>query len=360
MPDRRTTGGLDERARSVLRALVREYVRYGRPVGSRRLSRIYREGLSPATLRNVMADLEEAGYLTQPHTSAGRVPTGEGYRYYVESLMGRAGLDPEEAGAIRRHLEAETDPEDLMNRTCGVLSSYSDNIGIVLAPPISRAVMRHIEFVRWTDQRILVILVSSSGLVQHRLIPTEETYSQSELDQAGRYLVEHFSGRTLTEVRGELLHLLSQERAQYDRLLRSAAMLGVASLEDAVGSREEEPQVYLGGASRVVRKIPTEEPDRLSALLQALEEKKMLVKIVTECIREGQAGPFVTIGLERHIPGLVDWALITSPYEYEGQSFGSLGILGPSRMEYERTISLVAWVARLFGQLAQRGQITDC
>jgi heat-inducible transcriptional repressor len=356
MPENRTTatGSLDERARSVLRAVIREYIRVGRPVGSRRLSRIYREGLSPASLRNVMADLEEAGFLTQPHTSAGRVPTAAGYRYYVEYLMGRGGLDPDEIGEIRRNLEAETDPEELMERTSRLLAAYSDNIGIVLAPPISRAIMKHIEFVRLSGRRILVILVSRSGLIQHRLVAAEEDYTQAELDQAGRYLVEHFAGRTLLQVRAELIRLVSQERAQYDRLLRNAIRLGFASLQEAVEEKEEEPQVFLGGASRVARRLVSEETDRLFMLLQALEEKRMLVKIVSDCIREGQSGPFVTIGLEQHIPGLVNWTLITSPYEYEGQSCGSLGILGPSRMEYERAISLVSWVARLFGQMTQR------
>lgn len=353
MPEPCTSGALDERARKVLRAVVREYIRYGRPVGSRRLSKLYSEGLSPATLRNVMADLEDAGLLAQPHTSAGRVPTRAGYRFYVESLLGRGGLGPEEVGAIRRDLEAETDPEGLMSRTCGLLSTYSDNIGIVLAPPMSRAVMKHIEFVRLSGQRILVILVSRSGFVQHRLVPSEEDYSQAELDQAGRYLVDHFAGHTLAQMRAELMRRLSQERAQYDRLLRSAVVLGFASLEDAVGIREEEPQVFLGGASRVVRRMSAEETERLSTLLQTLEEKKMLVKIISECVREG-AGPFVTIGLEQHVPGLVDWTLITSPFEYEGEAAGSIGILGPSRMEYERSISLVSCVARLFGQFGQR------
>ncbi len=356
MPDQRTagTGGLDERARSVLRAVIREYIRVGRPVGSRRLSRIYKERLSPASLRNVMADLEEAGYLTQPHTSAGRVPTAAGYRYYVEYLMGRGGLDPGEIGEIRKNLEAETDPEELMERTSRLLAAYSDNIGIVLAPPISRAILKHIEFVRLAGRRILVILVSCSGLVQHRLVAADEDYTQAELDQAGRYLVEHFAGRTLLQVRAELVRLVSQERAQYDRLLRNAVCLGFASLREAVDETREEPQVFLGGASRVARRVVSEEADRLLMLLQTLEEKRMLVKIVSECIREGQSGPFVTIGLEEHIPGLANWTLITSPYEYESQTYGSLAILGPSRMEYERTISLVSWMARLVGQMTQR------
>jgi heat-inducible transcriptional repressor len=343
----------DERAENVLRTLIREYIRVGKPVGSRRLSRIYREKLSPATLRNVMADLEEAGYLTQPHTSAGRVPTREGYRFYVESLLGSGGLRPQEVGEIRRFLEQEADPEGLMSRASQLLSAYSNSIGIVLSPPLSRAIMKHIEFVKLSDQRILVVLVSRTGLVQHRIIQLEGTFEQSELDQAGRYLVQHFSGRSLVEIRAELVRMMTLERALYDRLLRNVVLLGSASLQDAEGGARDEARVYLGGASRLLQRIDSEESDRLFELFETLEEKTRLVRIVTQCIREGESGPFVTIGLERHIPGARNWALITSPYCFDGYSGGSLGILGPSRMEYERAISLVDYVARVFSQIAE-------
>ena len=195
----------DERPREVLKAIVREYVRSGKPVGSHRLSKAYREGLSPATLRNVMADLEDMGLVTQPHTSAGRIPTAAGYRFYVDSIDCTGKLPNRQAAQIKQSLEPETDPGELMNKTSQVLSALSDNVGFVLAPPISTATMKHIKFIRRSRQRILVILVTGSGLVQHRFLQMDQDFAQSELDQAGRYLVAHFEGQTLLEIRAELV-----------------------------------------------------------------------------------------------------------------------------------------------------------
>lgn len=342
---------LDERSRNVLKAVIEEYVRAGRPVGSRRLSRIYREKLSPATLRTVMADLEEAGFLTQPHTSAGRIPTQEGYRRYVRSLLRTKGLPADQLGQIRKCLEEETDPQELMNKTSRLLSTYSNNIGIVLPPPLSRAILRHIEFVRIAERRILVILVSRSGLVQRRFVRLDEDFTQTELDQAGRFLVEHFSGHSLPEIRSELIRMMSRERALYDRLLKTAILVGSATLSASDEEQADETQVYLGGTARVLRSLEAADMDRLIALLQTFEERNRLVKIISECLRETSHGPSVTIGLENHIPGMRDWTLITSSYRCDGQPSGTLSILGPSRMEYDRAISLVDYVARLFGQI---------
>jgi heat-inducible transcriptional repressor len=342
---------LDERSRNVLKTVIKEYVRVGKPVGSRRLSRIYRENLSPATLRMVMADLEEAGYLTQPHTSAGRIPTQEGYRLYVQFLLKTKALPPEQLGQIRKCLEDETDPLELMNKTSRLLSAYSNNIGIVLPPPLSRASLRHVEFVKIGERRILVILVSRAGLVQRRFLRMDEDFSQTELDQAGRYLVEHFSGRSLSEIRSDLIRMMSREQALYDRLLKTVILVGSATLSTSDEEEADESQVYLGGTARLLRSLESADIDRLIALLQTFEERKRLVKIITECLRETAHGPSVTIGLEKHIPGMRDWTLITSPYRCDGQTSGTLSILGPSRMEYDRAISLVDYVARLFGQI---------
>jgi heat-inducible transcriptional repressor len=342
---------LDERSRSVLRTLIKEHVRSGQPVGSRRLSKIYHERLSPATLRNVMADLEEAGYLSQPHTSAGRVPTAEGYRCFVRQLLKSPELSFLESGEIRKCLEEKSDPADLMSTASQLLSSYTNNIGIVLAPPIFRAVMKHIEFVRLSDRRVLVILVSKTGLVQHHMIRLDEAIAQSELDQAANYLSSNYAGRSLLDIRAELVRLMSQERAQYDRLLRNVVLLGSAALGRPNEDAKADPQVFLDGTSRVLHRIDGADVERLIALFETLEEKNRLVKIVSECITEGSCSPSVIIGLEHHLPGMSNWSLITSSYRYDSHVSGTLGILGPSRMEYDRAIGLVDYVARIFGQI---------
>ncbi len=345
---------LDERSGNVLKTLIKEFIRVGQPVGSRRLARLYREKLSPATLRNVMADLEEGGYLAQPHASAGRIPTAAGYRYYVECLLGSKDLSPAEIGAIRRSLEQERDPNELMSKASQLLSSYTNNIGIVLAPPISRAVMKHIEFVRLSDERILVILVSRTGFVRHQLIRLELSLTQDELNKASRYLIENFAGRTLLEIRTELIRLMSQERALYDRLLGNVILLGSATLSRAGEGDEEEPEVFLDGASRVIHRLQDDNLDRLIALMETLERKSQLVRIIVACLSMEADRPTVTIGLEDHIPGMANWTLIASPYQYDHHTTGTLAVLGPSRMEYDRAISLVDYVAKLFGQLMER------
>jgi len=348
---------LGERPRKVLKALIREYVRVGKPVGSRRLSKIYSEKLSPATLRNVMSDLEEAGFLSQPHTSAGRVPTQRGYQFYVQSLLRARRLSEQEIDEIRRSLEEESDLSDLMKKTSQLLSAYSNSIGIVLSPPISQVIMKHIEFIKFSEGRVLVVLVGMAGLVQQRMIRVEERLTQSELDQAGKYLVENFKGSNLVEIRTGLLRLMREERALYDQLLRNVILLGSAAMVTSEKSEDEESQVYFGGTSRVIRRLENSEIDRLISLLQTFEEKNRLVRIITECLKLDRAGPTVTVGLEAHIPGMRNWSLITSAYSFDRYTNGSLAVLGPSRMEYERAIGLVDCVAGLFGDIL-RGSLS--
>ncbi len=346
-----STAQLNERAQDVLKVLIQEFVQDGKPVGSRRLAKNYWEKLSSATIRNVMADLEKVGFLTQPHTSAGRVPTAKGYRFYVDSLSDTRQLTTREVDRIKQSLEQETDPGELMSKTSQVLSTLSNNVGFVLAPPISRAAMKHIKFVRIAKRRILVVLVTSSGLVQHRLIRIDQDLPQGELNQAGRYLVAHFEGRTLLEIRLELLRLMMEEKSLYDRMLQNVTLLGTASLVQYEGEENEEAEVYLGSTASMIRKPELADIKKMTVLFETFEEKSRLVKIVTECLKANSSGPTVRIGLEKHLPGMRDWALISSPYLYDQKAMGSLGILGPSRMEYDKAICLVDYVAKLFGKL---------
>ncbi|MEE8350253.1 MAG: heat-inducible transcriptional repressor HrcA [Acidobacteriota bacterium] len=341
----------DDRPREVLKAIVREYVRSGKPVGSGRLSKAYKEGLSPATLRNVMAELEERGLVTQPHTSAGRIPTAEGYRFYVDSIECSWQLPTRQAAQIKQSLEPETDPGELMNKTSQVLSALSDNVGFVLAPPVSTATMKHIKFIRRSNQKILVIMVTGSGLVQHRLIQMNQNLVQSELDQAGRYLVAHFEGNTLVEIRAELVALMLEEKSLYDRLLMNAVLLATASLVKSEDEETANSEVYLGGTTRIMQKPELADIDRILSLFETFEEKGRLIKMINECLKTSSATPSVQIGLGKDIPGMRDWALVSSPYLHNQKVIGGLGILGPPRMEYEKTITLVGYVAKLFSQL---------
>ena len=342
---------LDGRMLSILKALIREFVRTGKPVASNRLARIYGGKLSPATIRNVVANLENAGLAAQPHTSAGRVPTAQGYRVFVDSLTPTRKLAESDMSEIQGTLQQVTDPDVLMNKVSQVLSALSNNVGFVLARPMSLTRIKHVKFVRMGRRRVMVILVSQTGLVQHKLVTIEEDLGQKELDQAGRYLVTHFAGMTVGAVRDELIKLMSEEKALYDRMLQNVILLG--SSVGLVGTQpaSDESEVYLGGTARMIEKAELGDVQRMMILFETFEEKSRLVKILSQCVHQEQHRPTVTIGLEKHIPGLADMTLIASPFVYSGKASGSLGILGPSRMEYEKVISLVDYMAKLFGQV---------
>src|SRR6266568_158353 len=205
MTTKEDTRQLDERRRDILKRIVRSYISSGEPVGSRTLAKFIDWRLSPATIRNIMADLEEAGYLTQPHTSAGRIPSERGYRFYVDHLADSGKVSKSDERYINRLLSESDTPEELMARASLILSTISKNVGLVIAPPMAATVLKHIEFVDLSDGKILVVFVSKTGLLQRRLIRVADRYTQEELDKGGRYLVEKFSGKTLTEIRNELI-----------------------------------------------------------------------------------------------------------------------------------------------------------
>src|SRR5205814_2918409 len=235
---------LDERPREILRLIIRSYVTSGEPVGSRTLAKSIEWRLSPATIRNIMSDLEDDGYLAQPHTSAGRIPSEKGYRFYVDNLTDSGKVSKSDERYISRMLAESESPEDVMSRTSMVLSTISKNVGIVIAPPMAATVLKHIEFVDLTDGKILVVFVSKSGLLQRKLIRVGDRYTQDELDKAGRYLVEKFSGKTLTEIRNELLRMMQAERSLYDRMLSLLQTWG-----ETLGQEATAGSIYVQGTA---------------------------------------------------------------------------------------------------------------
>ena len=338
---------IDERMREILKLIVRSYITSGEPVGSRTLSKTLSCRLSPATIRNVMADLEEAGYLTQPHTSAGRVPSELGYRFYVDNLAESGRLSKSDERYISRTLAESGTPEDVMSRASYVLSAISKNIGIVIAPPMAATVLKHIEFVGLGDGKILVVLVSKSGLLQRKLIRVADAYSQEELDKAGKYLVEKFSGKSLTEIRNELLRLMQAERSIFDRMLSLLRTWGESLAEDS-----EANAIYVQGASNMLQQPEFADVERMRVLFQIFEEKGRLVEILNECISTNPPdGVQIAIGSELGNPKMRDFTLITSSYASTDRTAGFLGIIGPIRMEYERGISVVGYLGRVVGEM---------
>jgi heat-inducible transcriptional repressor len=343
---------VNRRAREILQNAISTYVNSGKPVGSRRIARRSRESLSPATVRNIMADLEELGYLKQPHHSAGRVPTDKAYRLYVDDLLNRVEIKPEDQAVFDRDLQPDDNVEHTMARVSQVLSRVSQNLGIVVSPPISQIALQHIQFVRLSDRRILVVLVSRSGIVQDRVIHSEEDFSQTELDQAARYVIDHFKDKTLYEIRTLILGMIRQERARYDRFIRRVIALSARTFAEAAD--EIEAAIYLDGASNLIKTPEFSDINKLRVLLEAIEQKSRLALLLAQCIERDTQEVRITIGAENALPGIEDCTLITSPFALDERTHGSLGILGPTRMEYARAISLVEYAAKLLSRILAR------
>jgi heat-inducible transcriptional repressor len=338
----------------MLALLIKTHITSGEPVGSRAISKLTREGLSPATVRNIIADLEEAGYLEQPHTSAGRVPSDKGYRFYVDHILQQTRLSEFDETTIQNDLlggrtsENWPSADKLMSRASQLLSQFSENVGIVISPNIAYDIIKHIDFVRLSDGRILVITVSRAGLVQDRLVRIDEDLTQDELHRTANYVNAHFVGMSLAAIRAELMKRLSEEKALYDRLLQNAIMLCERGLSETAQSESE---VFVEGASKFVTKPEFSNVEKIRELLHMFEEKERLIKILNQCVREtDQQMVSVRIGAENTLPTLRGCTVITSYYSYGDQIIGSLGIVGPVRMEYARTIGAVNFIARLLEQ----------
>jgi heat-inducible transcriptional repressor len=341
-----TSDILDDRSREMLTLLIRAHIATGEPVGSRTISRLTREGLSAATVRNIISDLEDAGYLHQPHTSAGRVPTDKGYRFFVDEVIEQTKLSQTMASAIRQAmLGAELPSADqLMSRASQLLSSLCESVGIVISPNPANEIIKHIEFVRLSDGRILVIVATRTGLVQDRLVRVNESFTQGELDRTARYVNANYSGLTLPGIREELLKRLNEEKALYDRLLQNAILLCEKGLSDTT---DASPEVFVEGASNIINKADFADTERMRELFRLFEEKSRLVKILNECVSPGASSSVrVRIGAENNLAGLRGCAVITSYYSYGDEVIGSLGVVGPIRMEYARAIGVVNYTAR--------------
>jgi heat-inducible transcriptional repressor len=340
--------GLDDRRRDVLRTLIQLHIETGEPVGSESLSRALRRTLSPATLRNVMADLEALGYLDHPHTSAGRVPTDDGYRFYVDSLMGLQPLAQGERDAIDAQLlSRDASAQQTMERASQVLSRLSRHVGFVLAPDIARTSFRHVDLVPLAYPRILVVMVSATGLVTHKVIEFHEPLRPEALQECANYLNVQFSGMSLSEIRSRLLELMGEEKALYDSLLQK-----VVALADRAFGDEGAGDVYLDGASNILARPELSDLERMKAIFKTFEEKSRLVRILNECLSGD--GIRVLIGHENPEPDLRDLSLVTARCRIQGEEGVGLGVLGSTRMEYAHVVALVDHVARAVSDILGR------
>lgn len=358
----KTTDFPDVRGQMILSAIVSEHLISGEPVGSKTLARKFanESGLSSASIRNVMGDLESQGFLIQPHTSAGRVPTDEGYRFYVDNLLGILSLSESDLRLINSELglddtNGDDTPDRLLERTSQLLSALSNNIGIVVSPSLAHDRLQHVEFVNLSEKRVLVVLVATPNIVHNKIIRLAEPIKQEELDRTARYLNAEFSGRSLLAIRAEILTLMHEEKSLFDEMLQTAMILTSQSIED---DGDKHGEVYVGGASNILTKSDFADLDRLRELLKTIEEKSRLVKILNECVSDDSSiddHVRVLIGHENSADTLQDCALITAPYRIHGGSaLGTLSVLGPTRIEYARMISVVSYLARRLEELMLR------
>lgn len=333
---------LNERAAALLRLLVDRYIQDGQPVGSRTLARAGGLSLSPATIRNVMADLDELGLVASPHTSAGRIPTQRGYRYFVDALLAPEPLDDES----RRRLEAEftrarqAQPQDLAQAASTMLSQLSKMAGVVTVPRRNLAVLRRIEFMPLSDDRVLAILVVNQHEVQNRILQMDRPYGADELVMYANAINEHFAGRELASLRQALLQEAVDAQTRVNTVLREAARMA----GQALSGEESQDFVHAGGAN-LFGFQELADLQRLRGLFDALDRKRDLLKLFDQCL--GAEGVQVFIGEESGYRVLDEMTVVTAPYFVNGEVAGVLGVIGPTRMAYQRIIPLVRETARL-------------
>jgi heat-inducible transcriptional repressor len=329
---------LDPRAQYLLKTLVERYIVEGQPVGSRVLSKQPGLELSPATIRNVMADLEELGYIASPHTSAGRIPTAKGYRFFVDSLMVMKPLEQGEIHRLEGELTADR-PQQLMSAAATLLSQLTHFAGVVMTPRRREASFRHIEFLRLSERRVLLIVVTSEGDVQNRILHTNRSYAQSQLIEATNFFNEHYSGQPYDAVRSLLAEELKSLREDIVGLMTAAVEVGGAALN------ENEALVVTGEKNLLAASDLASNMDRLRRLFELFEQKTSLLHLLD--VSQRAQGVQIYIGGESGLVPLDECSVVTAPYELDGRVIGTLGVIGPTRMAYERVIPIVDITAKL-------------
>ena len=340
---------LDARARQLLRTLIARYIAEGQPIGSRTLARTSGLDVSPATIRNIMSDLEEIGLVSAPHTSAGRVPTSQGYRVFVDSLLEMRPLGEREIEQLRRELPTEGPTPDLLGSATSLLSEMTRFVGVVSVPRREEFPFRHIDFVQLDGSRVLVILVFTDGQVQNRVIATQRAYGAGELEQVANYLNMHFAGLRFDEIRARLLAEMREEGARLNTLLSAAVDVAQQAFRASPDN-----DMLVAGHANLMGKQDAADVDRLRELFEAFQRKRDLLQLLERCaLAEGVR---LFIGEESGFAALDTWSLVTAPYGVGGRVLGVLGVIGPTRMAYERVIPVVQATAQIISGALKRAQ----
>jgi heat-inducible transcriptional repressor len=337
---------LDNRAQTLLKALVERYIADGQPVGSRALSKISGLDLSPATIRNIMADLEEMGYVASPHTSAGRVPTPRGYRLFVDTLLTVRHLDERSLEAERMRLPMQQ-PQKIIANAAQMLSSLSQFAGVVQSPR-RESVFQQIEFLRLSEKRILLVIVDPRGDVQNRLLLTDVDYSPAQLIQSANYLNQNFAGLTFDEVRARLTGELRQLRDDMGRLMQAAVEAGSEAMAE-----KADDMVISGERNLLSVSDLSSNMSSLRQMFEMFEQRTGLMQLLDVSSKAG--GVQIFIGGESKLVPMDEMSVVTAPYEVNGKIVGTLGVIGPTRMAYERVIPIVDITAKLLSNALSHG-----
>lgn len=336
---------LREKDKTIINLIVESYLKSGKPISSSCIAEKSKLSLSSATIRNIMAKLEEFGYLAQPHTSAGRIPTDKGLRFYVNSLLERAILPRKKLNLPSEDFYLKKgDFNSLLSQASKILAEYSDNLGFVLSPRISKINFHHLRFIKISEEKVMIILITSFNLVLTEIVESSTYFSQVELDRASEYINKSFRGKNLFFVRNYLLYELPKYKLSYENIIQRL----IALLKAYIFQEERENQIFLQGTSKLLEKPEFFDMEKLKSLFQKFEEKAKLAKLLSDFISLDKVK--VLIGSELNIPDISECSLVLSHYGYDRQVLGTLGIIGPKRIPYKRIIPLVDSVAKKLSQ----------
>jgi len=332
---------LDSRAREVLREIILQHIASGEAISSRSLAKCGRFQLSPASLRNVMADLEDLGYLHQPHTSAGRVPTDRGYRFFIEHLMAPRKISQREREAIDDQVGHANEIDEVLQLASRVVARLTDQVGVIFMPTLLQFAVRSVDFILVGDNKIMAVIVGVHGVVVNRILETRLSFTREELEKISRYLTVEFTGLTLDAIRRRLIRMTEEERALHDQMLQKTITLGIETVNDMAPVEHE---LYVEGAASILNKPDFADPAAMRKTFLALQEKEKLVEILNTCLTED--GLQILIGAESDFTQTHNFGLVASRYGSHAGPLGVVGIIGPMRMEYARMAPLVDYLGR--------------
>jgi heat-inducible transcriptional repressor len=342
---------LDPRAREVLREIVMQHIASGEAISSRTLAKCGRFDLSPASLRNVMADLEDLGYLQQPHTSAGRVPTDRGYRFFIDHLMRSRALSTREREVIDDQVGHANEIDQVLQLASRLISKLSDQVGVVFMPTLLQFAIRSMDFILVGESKIMCIIVGTNGVVVNKVIQTRYSFTRDELEKISRYITVEFSGCTLETIRRRLIRMTEEERALHDEMLQKTITLGIEAVNDVAPFDHE---LYVEGAASILNKPEFSDGAALRKTFLALQEKERLIDLFESCLSED--GLQILIGSESDFTQVHNFSIVARRYGTHAAPLGMVGIIGPMRMEYARMAPLVDYLGRALSRKIEEEQ----